>query len=121
MTIYVCIITIEDNAELQIQGVANLVRLEAKSANAQGGQDITIRDLIKAALRMRPDRLSGISGVIHPIFPINQGFLHQVYPRSVKAFIFRRYMKKEPQQIHICTCCGGNRGKFNILNLSCCE
>lgn len=51
------LITIEDNAELQIQGAPNLVRLEAKSANAQGGPDITIRDLIKAALRMRPDRL----------------------------------------------------------------
>lgn len=51
------VITIEDNAELQIQGVSNLVRLEAKAANTQGGQEITIRDLIKAALRMRPDRL----------------------------------------------------------------
>lgn len=49
------VITIEDNAELQIQGVANLVRLEAKTANARGGEEITIRDLIKAALRMRPD------------------------------------------------------------------
>lgn len=51
------LITIEDNAELQIQGASNLVRLEAKLANAQSGQAITIRDLIKAALRMRPDRL----------------------------------------------------------------
>ncbi len=51
------VITIEDNAELQIQGVPNLVRLEAKTANARGGEEITIRDLIKAALRMRPDRL----------------------------------------------------------------
>ena len=51
------VITIEDSAELQIQGVDNLVRLEAKAANAQGGKEITIRDLIKASLRMRPDRL----------------------------------------------------------------
>ncbi len=51
------IVTIEDNAELQIQGVPNLVRLEAKAANARGGDEITIRDLIRAALRMRPDRL----------------------------------------------------------------
>lgn len=51
------IITIEDNAELQIQGVANLVRLEAKEANMEGNREITIRDLIKTALRMRPDRL----------------------------------------------------------------
>ncbi len=65
------LITIEDNAELQIQGAPNLVRLEAKSANAQGGPDITIRDLIKAALRMRPDRLSGISGATSPISLIN--------------------------------------------------
>ncbi len=51
------IITIEDNAELQIQGISNLVRLEAKSANMEGGKTITIRDLIKSALRMRPDRI----------------------------------------------------------------
>ena len=51
------IITIEDNAELRIQGIPNLVRLEAKSANTEGGRDITIRDLIRTALRMRPDRI----------------------------------------------------------------
>ena len=51
------VITIEDNAELQIQGIANLVRLEAKNANLEGSREITIRDLIKSALRMRPDRI----------------------------------------------------------------
>lgn len=51
------LITIEDNAELQIQGVANLVRLETRNANVEGCQPITIRDLIKSALRMRPDRI----------------------------------------------------------------
>jgi len=51
------IITIEDNAELQIQGVENLVRLEAKEANMEGNRAITIRDLIKTALRMRPNRI----------------------------------------------------------------
>ena len=51
------IITIEDNAELQIQGIPNLVRLEAKNANLEGNREITIRDLIKSALRMRPDRI----------------------------------------------------------------
>ncbi|MGI6020675.1 MAG: CpaF family protein [Lachnospiraceae bacterium] len=51
------IITIEDNAELQIQGIDNLVRLEAKSANMEGNTRISIRDLIKSALRMRPDRI----------------------------------------------------------------
>ena len=51
------IITIEDNAELKIQGIQNLVRLEAKMANTEGASSVTIRDLIKTALRMRPDRI----------------------------------------------------------------
>lgn len=51
------IITIEDNAELKILGVANLVSLEARNANAEGAGEITIRDLIKSALRMRPTRI----------------------------------------------------------------
>ncbi len=51
------IITIEDNAELQIQGAENLVRLEARQANTEGKNSVTIRDLIKASLRMRPDRI----------------------------------------------------------------
>lgn len=51
------IITIEDNAELQIQGVRNLVRLEARRPNAEGDGEITIRDLIRSSLRMRPDRI----------------------------------------------------------------
>ncbi len=51
------IITIEDNAELQIQNVKNLVRLEARNANVEGTGEVTIRDLIKSALRMRPDRI----------------------------------------------------------------
>ena len=51
------IITIEDNAELRLQGIENLVRLEAKNANTAGGITITIRDLIKTALRCRPDRI----------------------------------------------------------------
>lgn len=59
------LITIEDNAELKIQGVENLVRMEAKMANMEGGASITIRDLIRTALRMRPDRIILIIGV-HP-------------------------------------------------------
>lgn len=51
------IITIEDNAELQIQGVENLVKLEARKGNTEGEHEITIRDLIKASLRMRPNRI----------------------------------------------------------------
>jgi pilus assembly protein CpaF len=51
------IITIEDSAELQIQGIDNLVRMETKNGNSEGSMPITIRDLIKASLRMRPDRI----------------------------------------------------------------
>ncbi|MEE1113541.1 MAG: ATPase, T2SS/T4P/T4SS family [Eubacterium sp.] len=51
------IVTIEDTAELQIQGIDDLVTLEARSANLEGVREITIRDLIKTALRMRPDRI----------------------------------------------------------------
>jgi pilus assembly protein CpaF len=51
------IITIEDSAELQIKGVENLVSLETRNANAAGAGRITIRDLIKSSLRMRPERI----------------------------------------------------------------
>ena len=51
------LIVIEDSAELQIRSHSNLVRMEAKLANAQGKGAVTIRDLIKASLRMRPDRI----------------------------------------------------------------
>lgn len=56
------IITIEDNAELKILGVANLVSLEARNANVEGTGEVTIRDLIKSALRMRPTRIILITG-----------------------------------------------------------
>lgn len=51
------IITIEDNAELQILGLPNLVRMEKRNANVEGCSEITIRDLIRTSLRMRPDRI----------------------------------------------------------------
>ena len=51
------IITIEDSAELQINSIPNLVRLETRNANVEGCAAITIRDLIKSSLRMRPDRI----------------------------------------------------------------
>lgn len=51
------IITIEDSAELKIEGVPNLVRLEARNANVEGTGEITIRDLLKSSLRMRPSRI----------------------------------------------------------------
>ncbi len=51
------LITIEDSAELQIRGIPNLVRLETRNANVEGCKPIAIRDLIRTALRMRPDRI----------------------------------------------------------------
>ncbi len=51
------VITIEDNAELQIRHIPNLVRLEARNANVEGCRPISIRDLIRTSLRMRPDRI----------------------------------------------------------------
>ena len=51
------VITIEDSAELQIKGVKNLVRMETRNANMEGKGEITIRDLIRSSLRMRPERI----------------------------------------------------------------
>ena len=51
------VITIEDSAELQIEGIDNLVSMETRNANASGAGQITIRDLIKSSLRMRPERI----------------------------------------------------------------
>ncbi len=51
------IITIEDSAELQIRGISNLVKLETRNANMEECKEISIRDLIRTALRMRPDRV----------------------------------------------------------------
>lgn len=51
------LITIEDSAELQIRGIVNLVRMETRNANVEGCRPISIRDLIRTSLRMRPDRI----------------------------------------------------------------
>lgn len=51
------VITIEDSAELQLKGIENLVRLEVRSANVEGKHGVSMQDLIKASLRMRPDRI----------------------------------------------------------------
>ena len=51
------VITIEDSAELQLQGLPNLVRLETRNGNTEGCREIGIRELIRSSLRMRPDRL----------------------------------------------------------------
>ena len=57
------VITIEDSAELQIHNIRNLVKLEARNATADGEHQVSIRELIKSAMRMRPDRIIGITGV----------------------------------------------------------
>ena len=51
------VITIEDSAELKLMNIDNLVRLEARNANIEGKNAVTIREFIKSALRMRPDRI----------------------------------------------------------------
>lgn len=51
------VITIEDSAELQLQGLRNLVRMETRNSNVEGCREITIRDLIRTSLRMRPNRI----------------------------------------------------------------
>lgn len=51
------VVTIEDSAELRIMGIRNLVRMETRSATTNGCNEISIRDLIRTALRMRPDRI----------------------------------------------------------------
>lgn len=51
------VITIEDSAELQLQGLSNLVRLETRNSNVEGCREISVRELIRSSLRMRPDRI----------------------------------------------------------------
>lgn len=51
------VVTIEDSAELQVNGIENLVRLESRNATLEGKLEVRIRDLVKAALRIRPDRI----------------------------------------------------------------
>lgn len=51
------VITIEDSAELQLSGLDNVVRMETRQENSEGNNEITIRDLIRTSLRMRPDRI----------------------------------------------------------------
>lgn len=76
------VITIEDSAELQITGVENLVSLETRNANAAGAGQITIRDLIKSSLRMRPESIKIIQGKLKhnkKRFPIPGAFLQHVF------------------------------------------
>lgn len=66
-----CVIPIEDNAELRILDIPNLVTLEARCANLEGTGEITIRELIRTALRMRPNRI--IVGEVRGAEAINTG------------------------------------------------
>lgn len=81
------IITIEDNAELQILGLPNLVRMEKRNANVEGCSEITIRDLIKTSLRMRPDRIKNIYGATAPIIPYFRSLLQGLYNSCRKASV----------------------------------
>ena len=86
------VITIEDSAELQMRTVKNLVRLETRGANKNGTEEITIRDLIRTSLRMRPDRIivGEVRGAetLDMLQAINTGHLgfliclHLYYPHS---------------------------------------
>lgn len=76
------VITIEDSAELQIQQVKNLIRLETRTANPQGEGAITIGDLIRASLRMNPEGIKIIQGKLKhnkKRFPIPGAFLQHVF------------------------------------------
>ena len=69
------VITIEDSAELQIHNIRNLVKLEARNATADGEHQVSIRELIKSAMRMRPDRIVIITGVQYRKTLANQQLL----------------------------------------------
>ena len=81
------LITIEDNAELRIRGIDNLVRLEAKMANMEGAVSVTSRDLIKSALRMRPDRI--IVGMLQALNTGHEGSLSTAHANSARDMLSR--------------------------------
>lgn len=89
------VITIEDSAELQLQNIKNLIRLETRNINIDGCKDITIRDLLKTSLRMRPDRI--IVGEVRSVETIDMlqsinvghSAMTTVHANSVKDVISR--------------------------------
>lgn len=90
------VITIEDNAELQIQGIANLVRLECRQANIERSQEITIGDLLKTCLRMRPSRIivgevrsKEAAELLQVVNVGNDGSLSTIHANSCKDMISR--------------------------------
>ena len=103
------IVTIEDSAELQIKGIENLVRLETRNANIEGCMPISIRDLIKSSLRMRPDRIivGEVRGseAIDMIQALNTGHLVRAsYQRSYRysLMIIRSLTNTEKQGVLAC-------------------
>ena len=89
------IITIEDNAELQIQGIPNLVRLECRMANIEDSQEITTAYLLKTALRMRPDRIivgevrSEASELLQAVNVGSEGSLSTIHANSCADMVSR--------------------------------
>ncbi len=81
------VITIEDSAELQLNGIQNLVRLETRAAGFGGAAPVGVRELIRTALRMRPSRLIGIYGATAPIIPYFRSLLQGLYNSCRKASV----------------------------------
>ena len=105
------IITIEDSAELQILGIENLIRLETRNVTVEGGKPITIRDLIKTSLRMRPNRIivgevRGEEAIDMIGSAMNCGHLVRAsYQRSYRysAMIIKSVIITEKQGVHACS------------------
>lgn len=90
------VITIEDNAELQLQGLPNLVRLECRQANTEKNQEISIGDLLKTCLRMRPSRIivgevrsREAAELLQAVNVGNDGSLSTIHANSCKDMISR--------------------------------
>lgn len=89
-------ITIEDSAELKIQGIDNLVRLQAKNKNVEGKNSVNIRDLVRNSLRMRPDRIivgevrgGEAADMITAMLTGHEGSLSTGHSNSVRDTFFR--------------------------------
>ena len=90
------VITIEDNAELQLQGIPNLVRLECRQANIEKSQEITIGDLLKTCLRMRPSRIivgevrsQEASQLLQAVNVGNDGSLSTIHANTCRDMVSR--------------------------------
>ena len=93
------VITIEDNAELQLRTIKNIVRLEVKPANFEENREISVRDLIKTALRMRPSRIiigevrgSETADFLNCLNTGHAGSLGSVHANSPEDLVYRLEM-----------------------------